>query len=550
VQFRTCKRVLGHMESRSPETSKQEAEHDDNEGAARLDDDPDSQQDNGFDETGVDNDQPDALQRKVRPGQQVVQTGVKAIRVKNKPIEDAMITDDAILDREKEVPAVGTDPEYAEERTIEPGSSGQAAEHRTSLDALQEWPQSWTWNAAALVEASKISLPPLEPSSSLSSGNPKTRQLPPGESLEELMIRPQDIPLPRHVRRITVQNPLMRWFTAGPMTKAKRGNKTTQLPLPPASSLPVWGASAYRAKINQLSSRLKTLRNVTATRTRHTWGSRIVFYDRSKSQYQTPTRHEPWRDHTFAPPFREFYDMSRTVPDDCNQRLILVEDLNPPLIDLLGATFDIPPHVFEEHLDRSGYATILRSQRNTPAWQTRSPVQGFSSVTWYRPVIPLISITSKFRTQLIANQAPIARCNLEECRDRVHNMHLCTLKNIWRRHLNLSPEPGVHYKDSRTEFPSGWEERATVWSHDFDGCKFGTYHSKMSLIVISDDSVILLLDPLPTVVDYRTLSRPMQTQAPVDASRIVQNWIPPPPSPPPPPPIPASNLALSGSSGQ
>jgi hypothetical protein len=155
-----------------------------------------------------------------------------------------------------------------------------------------------------------------------------------------------------------------------------------------------------------------------------------------------------------------------------------VEDLNLSLIDLLGANFHIPPHVFEQHLDRSGYATVPRNNRNTAAWQTRSPIKGYTSITWYRPVIPLIPITSRFRTQLIANQGPTVRSNFAECKAINHELHLCTLTNIWRRHLNLSPEPGVHFKDSRSEYPVGCEERATVWNHDCNNWKFGEYRMR------------------------------------------------------------------------
>jgi hypothetical protein len=469
------------MESQSPKISKREAERDDNgEGAGRLNDGSGSQQGYGVEQVGAANDQTDESQRKVRFGQEVVQAEAKENRGENNSTDDAINMDNAAFDREKDASTVEKDREYAEGRTIEPSDTGQDAQHRTSLDALQEWPQSWTQYAAGSVEANKISLPSSESSSLFSSGNPQTRQLPPGWSLEELMIRPQDIPLPRHVPKRITPNPFMRWVTGGPITKTKRGNKKGQLPLPLSSRLPAQEVLAYRANIDRLSSRLENLHNISAARTRHTWGPRIVFYDRSESQYQKPTRHEPWRDHTAAPPFREFYDVSRIVPGDCTQRLILVEDLNPSLIDRLGATFHIPPHVFEEHLDRSGYDPVLRKHRKTPAWQTRSPIQGCSSITWYRPVIPLIPITQKLRTQLIANQGPITRCNFEECRGSMHSMHLCTLTNIWRRHLNLSPDPGVHYKNSSTEYPSGWEERATVWSQDIDNCKFGTYHFEMS----------------------------------------------------------------------
>ncbi|KAL5432123.1 hypothetical protein PMIN06_012106 [Paraphaeosphaeria minitans] len=69
-----------------------------------------------------------------------------------------------------------------------------------------------------------------------------------------------------------------------------------------------------------------------------------------------------------------------------------------------------------------------------------------------------------------------------------------TTKNVWRHYVELCPEPdGVAIDSNATygKYPVGWEERATVWSHHFDGCKF----------------VIFLLDPLPLVRIKRETKR-------------------------------------------
>lgn len=159
------------------------------------------------------------------------------------------------------------------------------------------------------------------------------------------------------------------------------------------------------------------------------------------------------------------------VSDDCLQRLILVEDLTPSLIDLLGATFQIPPHVFEQHLDRSGYSKESKESNSTVAWHTRSTAQGYSSVTWYRPVLPLMPITSKMREKLLSGRRVRVRCPIEHCRE--HDVWLGTAANIWRHQLDLSPDPGVYHKASQTDYPVGWEERATTWTRDIEGCRFG-----------------------------------------------------------------------------
>ncbi|KAF2714789.1 hypothetical protein K504DRAFT_10796 [Pleomassaria siparia CBS 279.74] len=225
-------------------------------------------------------------------------------------------------------------------------------------------------------------------------------------------------------------------------------------------------------------------------------------------------------------------------PKDCVQRTILIEDLTPSLIDLLGATFMIPPHVFEEHLDRSGYRMVPEDRDIPVTWHARSSTQGYSSITWYRPVLPLIPINPRFRNRLISNRIPTVRCFFRDCGR--HDLRLRTLGNIWRRPLDICPEPGIHYKNSSTEYPVAWEERVTMWTQDFDGCKF----------------VVILLDPLPIVVDeisgavQRRIRREEGVSQAPDRSqaRQIDDWIPPPPPLPPSPPPLSSALASSATS--
>jgi hypothetical protein len=292
--------------------------------------------------------------------------------------------------------------EDAAEENVRAMSSEQAARERTSLDDLEQWPQSWTWHAAGLVEASGISLPSVDSSKSSSDSStpssarpPYTRQLPPpGRSLDDLMvldeIRPQDIPLPtttQNPRKADKVNPFLRWATGGPMTKPKKSKKPQSRQIPRAPPVPAPELRAYRLNIEYLATRLKTLHNVSTKGTRHMWGSRIVFYDHLESTSggtPLPLRNEPWSAATLAPSFRHFHHVTTTIPDGCTHRLILVEDLNLSLINLLGATFHIPPHVFEEHLDQSGYTSVSKSQRSTSAWQTRSPIQGYCTYSVHK----------------------------------------------------------------------------------------------------------------------------------------------------------------------
>lgn len=355
---------------------------------------------------------------------------------------------------------------------------------RTSLDDLQHRVRFRTTHGASPEKANQIPLPPSAGSSYVSLGSSKIEALPAGRSLEQLTLRPEDIPLPDPVIRKKAEPSHFSKWVAGLPSKPKKKSKKAQAPPPPLESAPE--VRAYRANITRLASHF-SFENINTTESRHNWSSRIVFFDHLESSGpHVPARSEPWRSRTSPPPYQEFYRVLKTVSDNCLQRIIIVEDLTPLLIDLLGATFQIPPHVFEEHLDRSGYR-MSESRNKATSWNTRSSGQGYSSITWFRPVLPLIPITPRFRLKLITNQRPMVRSIFDESRRR--NVRLETLANIWRRYLDLCPEPGTHYQDSRDPYPVGWEERATIWTRDFDGCKFGKDTSPKIFFLSKPDSV-------------------------------------------------------------
>ncbi|KAF2624662.1 hypothetical protein BU25DRAFT_423788 [Macroventuria anomochaeta] len=359
---------------------------------------------------------------------------------------------------------------------------------RNSLDDIQQWSQAW--RARSTTGASQLMLPLSTSTSLVSVLPPKTSKLQAKTSLEELELRPEAIPLPERSRR--KQRALVfsksqdgdNWSGWGGAWGVSIRRRKTKTVVPPPAPRVTTEMEVYRYNIEVLANRLTNFENVAATATRHRWSPRIVYYDRLKSaQDHAPRRYEPWESRSTAPSFEEFYGTLRNVSNDCNQRIVLVEDLTPTLVDLLGATFQIPPHVIEEHLERSGYKKGTEGADSRVAWHTRSSAQGYSSVTWYRPVLSLVPITSRFRSKLIRDRKPRVRCPFDGCQNDGHYLRLNTQANIWRRQLDLCPDPGVYHKDSDTEYPVGWEEKATIWMREYDGCRF----------------VILLLDPLPIV---------------------------------------------------
>ncbi|KAH7381340.1 hypothetical protein DE146DRAFT_670279 [Phaeosphaeria sp. MPI-PUGE-AT-0046c] len=255
------------------------------------------------------------------------------------------------------------------------------------------------------------------------------------------------------------------------LKKINQQKKERGIPVPRHISEP----QIYHENVSRLAEAHPNLKVVATAAVRHQWNSRILYYDYT-NQAEHVTKHEPWSEFTDAPDFSDFHKTLRTIPENCLQRVILVEDLNPALINLLGVTFDIPPQVFEEHLKQSGY-TSLESDKDV-GWHMASSDQGYMSISWYRPVLPIIPVTPLLRKKLTSGDQPQIRRNRR-------NVHLHTTTNIWRPTLGLCPAPGVYHKGSKPEYPVGWEEKVTIWVREIEACRV----------------VVILMDPLPVLTE-------------------------------------------------
>lgn len=329
-------------------------------------------------------------------------------------------------------------------------------------------------------DAINIPLPESIASSRSSGGNFGHSALPLEPSRQRLELRPEDVPLPSRKAKIKKKSASLAWAQGDSRpskSKKKEATRSGHAKGPPIDT----DLKNYRKNINRLAKHFPNFQNVAATDgdTRFEWKSRIVIHDRTSADgAYTTSRQEPFVGRSAAPAFSDFKEKLLRITDDCVQRVVLVEDLSPKLVDLLGATFDIAPHVFEEHLGFSGYRrrdVDTDTKKNT--WNTRSNALGYSSVAsvkWYRPVLPLIPIDQRFRRSLIRDQRPQVNCPQANCPyDEEHTLPLSATANIWRHFLELCPEPGTYHRGSRTEYPVGWEERVTIWKQNLDGCEFG-----------------------------------------------------------------------------
>ena len=171
----------------------------------------------------------------------------------------------------------------------------------------------------------------------------------------------------------------------------------------------------------------------------------------------------------------------KETPDEVNLRLIVVEDLSPELIEILGSVFGMSPEFFEEHLLNSGWQNGEDQDGGADLWNTRSMKKDYVSVRWYRPGlqtsprlssvddrISLLGQSSLEWTEIVA----VERANGNLIKRGVHH----TVKpatNILRRAWNLKTKPP---EIDSTLGSVAWEERATLWSKTVEDCLFGVWH--------------------------------------------------------------------------
>ncbi|OBT80665.1 hypothetical protein VF21_00305 [Pseudogymnoascus sp. 05NY08] len=169
------------------------------------------------------------------------------------------------------------------------------------------------------------------------------------------------------------------------------------------------------------------------------------------------------------------------IPENVKQRLLIVPDLAPQIINLLGNLFGLSPEVFEEHLINSGYEGANYDNRPAHTWSTAKMKKSHASIKWYRPVYrhPVPPYSTRDREVLL--DPTQGRLKRSEDYDRDFLVYQAR-SNIFRSEWEMWTDPKITSQDGRI---CGWEERATVWSQKLDDrdCYI----------------VILILDPLPII---------------------------------------------------
>ncbi|OBT70248.1 hypothetical protein VE03_00021 [Pseudogymnoascus sp. 23342-1-I1] len=169
------------------------------------------------------------------------------------------------------------------------------------------------------------------------------------------------------------------------------------------------------------------------------------------------------------------------IPENVKQRLLIVPDLAPQIINLLGNLFGFSPEVFEEHLINSGYNGAKYDDKSAHTWPTAKMNKSYASIKWYRPVLRLDE--APFSNRDLEVLLDPAQGRLKRTPDNDEDVRVCQIQsNIFRSEWEMWTDPKTTTREERL---SAWEERATVWSQKLD--------SRDCYIVI------LILDPLPVI---------------------------------------------------
>ncbi len=157
-------------------------------------------------------------------------------------------------------------------------------------------------------------------------------------------------------------------------------------------------------------------------------------------------------------------------------RIIMVEDLSPAVIEGLSSAFSITLEMFAEHLNKSLYGSSTYEDPEPSAWNFRSEKKSYVSLRWFRPIyrtgaVPLNSC----RNPRHIEYGPICHeCKGESGYDSdyfyYHSIRRRT--NILRQQRPFSaipepPEPPV--TSAPASILASLEERVTVCRTKVDG---------------------------------------------------------------------------------
>jgi hypothetical protein len=159
------------------------------------------------------------------------------------------------------------------------------------------------------------------------------------------------------------------------------------------------------------------------------------------------------------------YSALRLPTPGASWRLVILEDLDPFKIGLVGAAFKVGPSLFATHLQGSGYHHS--EEEPIHSWSKFQGIKGQFSMNWLRPVLPSVPLSTRVRSAIVEDGRPAPRlpCIFPNCDEKIHKVK--TNRNIFRQPVNLCAELGG---DMAEPFPTGWEERISIWKGVRENC--------------------------------------------------------------------------------
>lgn len=160
-------------------------------------------------------------------------------------------------------------------------------------------------------------------------------------------------------------------------------------------------------------------------------------------------------------------------------RFLVANDLSIPLMKFLGFSLSINPEMFEEHLVNAGWSNGHYDDSESDTWITRNMIKNHTSVKWYRPVRKILpgSFPSLNHEDLLDSEED----NTQKWTEKVVNPvgkpfkiehKLKPSTNILRRSWGLRADTEV---TSSASAPTALEERATIWTKQFETGRIGAY---------------------------------------------------------------------------
>ena len=172
---------------------------------------------------------------------------------------------------------------------------------------------------------------------------------------------------------------------------------------------------------------------------------------------------------------REFICSTNSI-SQVETRLVVVEDLGPALINLLGATFDLSPEFFEEHLHRSDYRGFKDPAPSPSTWRTSNLRKNYVSFAWSKPGESWSLGVGAGQWGDLYNQNPATVAKVTELEDKMTGQpsnvfhRFVAMTNISRSSTEISADPAGYLPVKQ---PCGWEERATACNVQFSGLRYG-----------------------------------------------------------------------------